>query len=309
MEEYPNNQIDFERAFNTEEACAEYLIRIRWHEGYKCPRCNHNHAWLTKNKLYKCSSCGFKTSITAGTIFQDTRKPLQLWFRAMWYVVGQKNGISAKGVQRILGFTRYETVWLWMHKLRRAMVRPGRDKLSGLVEVDEVFIGGVHKGKRGRGSEGKTLVLIAVEDKGKHIGRIRLNQIKDASSSSIMVAIRESIDTGSTIRTDGWRSYSSLAREKYNHIVARKTESVGDNLLPLVNRVSSLLKRWLGGTHQGAVEFKHLDYYLDEYTFRFNRRTSKKRGKLFYRLMQQATAIAPVKNIDIYQKKIIKQPV
>jgi transposase-like protein len=299
MELYPVNLIEFEQQFSTEEACLSYVARLRWPDGFLCPRCQHNKYWFTNRKLYHCAACDHETSITAGTIFQDTRKPLQLWFRVIWHVISQKNGVSAKGLQRVLGFNRYETIWVWLHKLRSAMVRPGRDRLSGIVEVDETYIGGERKGKRGRGAAGKSLVVIAVEDKGNHIGRIRLKRVPNASSDSLIGAVKDSIEPGSVVRTDGWSGYRPLTTEGFDHVVMRKSEDVGENLLPLVNREAALLKRWLLGTHQGAVRPSHLDYYLDEYTFRFNRRKSNYRGKLFYRLVQQAVVVDPLTKIEI----------
>jgi transposase-like protein len=299
MDEYPQTLMEFEQQFFSEKACEDYIIRLRWPNGFRCPQCQYEKAWLTKRKLFHCARCGHDTSIIAGTIFQDTRKPLQIWFRAMWYIVTQKNGVSAKGLQRVLGFQRYETIWIWLHKLRTAMVRPGRDHLSGIVEVDETYIGGKKPGKRGRGAAGKSLVLIAAEDKDNHIGRIRLHRIADASAKSLIPAIQKSITSGSIVRTDGWQGYSKVSKEGYEHVVIRQSASIGDNLLPLVNRVASLLKRWLQGTHQGAVMASHLDYYLDEYTFRFNRRTSKSRGKLFFRLVQQAVTVPPIYGKEI----------
>jgi transposase-like protein len=212
----------------------------------------------------------------------------------MWYVTSQKQGMSALGLKRVLGLGSYETAWAWLHKLRRAMVRPGRDRLSGTVEVDEIYIGGVKKGKRGRGADGKALVLIAAQQDGRRIGRIRLLRLNDASSDNLIPAIRACVEPGSVVRTDGWNGYLPLESEGYVHNVVRKSADIGDNLLPRANRVASLLKRWLTGTHQGAVRMSHLEYYLDEYTFRFNRRTSKSRGKLFYRLVQQAVVREPV---------------
>lgn len=301
-EDYPKTILEFEERFATEDACREYLIQLRWPDGFRCPRCGHDQAWLSKRDLYRCRQCDLQTSVTAGTIFQDTRKPLRLWFRAIWYVVGQKNGVSALGLQRVLGLGSYRTAWIWLHKLRCAMVRPGRDQLSGTVEVDETYIGGARPGKRGRGAAGKTLVVIAVEDKGNHIGRIRLTRVEDATAKSLGAAVKGSVATGSIVRTDGWSGYSGLAPAKYAHTVARQEFNVGDNLLPLAHRVASLLKRWIQGTHQGAVQPSHLDYYLDEFTFRFNRRTSRSRGKLFYRLVQQGVTIEPVTGLDIRGK-------
>ena len=174
------------------------------------------------------------------------------------------------------------------------MVRPGRDRLAGVVEVDETYIGGERPGKRGRGAEGKALVLIAAQMDGKRIGRIRLRRVRDASGASLNPAVQEAVEPGSVIRTDGWGGYNNLEQLGYVREIVRKDADVGDNLLPCCNRVASLLKRWLLGTHQGAVSHEHLDYYLDEYTFRFNRRNSRYRGKLFYRLIQQAVVIEPV---------------
>lgn len=299
MEDYPRTVLEFEQRFATEQACRDYLAELRWPDGYSCPRCSHSKAWIMKRDLYWCRQCNYQVSVTAGTIFQDRRKPLRLWFRAIWYVVNQKNGVSALGLQRVLGLGSYRTAWTWLHKLRRAMVRPGRDRLSGIIEVDETYIGGQKPGKRGRGAAGKTLVLVAVEDKGEHLGRIRLHRVADASAGSLIPPVEDSVEKGSLIRTDGWRGYAPLSSKGYKHTVVRQEAEVGKNLLPLVNRVVGLLKRWLQGTHQGAPRASHLDYYLDEFTFRFNRRTSRSRGKLFYRLVQQAVAIPPSTADDI----------
>jgi transposase-like protein len=299
MEEHMSTVLEFEERFKSEKACLEYLTQIRWPDGFCCPRCGHEKAWITKRGLYRCQLCDTQTSVTAGTIFHDRRKPLMLWFRAIWYVVNQKNGVSALGLKKILGLGSYRTAWTWLHKLRTAMVRPGRDRLSGMVEVDETYIGGKKPGKQGRGAAGKSLVLVAVEDKGKHFGRIRLSRVADASKESLIPAVQKSVEKGSLVRTDGWSGYKQLSSVGYKHSVARNSTDVGDNLLPLASRVAALLKSWLQGTHQGAVHPSHLDYYLDEFTFRFNRRTSRSRGKLFYRLVQQAVAIPPVTGQDI----------
>ena len=217
----------------------------------------------------------------------------------MWYVTNQKSGVSALGLQRVLGLGSYHTAWSWLHKLRRAMVRAGRDRLTGIVEVDEVFIGGERSGKRGRGAEGKTLVIIAAQEDGKRIGRIRLHRVADAAGASLEPAVWSMVEPGSTVRTDGWGGYNGLTELGYQHKVVQKDAHLGENLLPLVNLVASLLKRWLLGTHQGGVQHSHLDYYLDEYTFRFNRRTSNSRGLLFYRLISQAIDLGPVFGNDL----------
>jgi transposase-like protein len=240
-----------------------------------------------------CAGCSYEVSVTAGTIFQDTRLPLTLWFRAIWWVTSQKTGASALGLQRLLGLGSYRTAWSWLHKLRRAMVRPGRDRLTGRVEVDETYLGGEKPGKRGRGAAGKVLIVVAAQEDGTGIGRIRMRRIKDASAGSLHPFVAEAIQPGSVVRTDGWEGYNGVEQNGYIHAVTiRKRAASG--LMPRVHRVVALLKRWLLGTHQGAVSPAHLDYYLDEFTFRFNRRTSRSRGKLFYRLVQQAAAVEPV---------------
>ena len=227
--------MELERRFSCEEACRQYLFELRWPEGFCCPRCGHHVAWHMSRDLYLCAGCRLQVSVTAGTIFQDTRKPLTLWFRAMWYVTSQKIGVSALGLQRVLGLGSYRTAWTWLHKLRRAMVRPGRDRLSGTVEVDEIYVGGVKKGKRGRGADGKALVLVTAQQDGRRIGRIRLQRLADASSSSLIPAVKNCVEPGTVVRTDGWKAYLPLPSENYVHSVIRKTADIGDNLLPLVN--------------------------------------------------------------------------
>ena len=294
MECYPADMIDLMDMFPTEEACLDYLMLIRWPDGYRCSRCDSGSYWKKSRGLFHCRGCGYEGSVTRGTLFQDTRKPLRLWFQAIWYVVNQKNGVSALGLQKALGLGSYHTAWEWLHKLRRAMVRPGRDRLSGVVEMDETFIGGERSGKRGRGAEGKTLVLIAAENVGRGIGRIRLSPIPDASAESIKNATLQMVEPGSTIHSDGWDSYNLLAKHGYTHTPVTHSQSASGDATPLTHRVASLLKRWWLGTHQGAISHEHLAYYLDEFTFRFNRRTSRSRGKLFYRLIEQALQTEPV---------------
>jgi transposase-like protein len=282
--------------FSTEEDCRAYLARLRWPDGFRCPRCGGMETWPIRAVLLQCTSCKYQSSITAGTIFQDTRTPLTVWFRAMWWVTTQKNGASALGLQRILGLRSYETAWTWLHKFRRAMIRPGRELLSGRVEVDECYIGSPEDQLRGRGNVDKTLVVVAAQEDGKGIGRIRFRQIPDGSAATLNLFIQESIAPGSVIHTDGWKGYNSVGSLGYTHevTVLKGKKEAASELLPRVHLVISLLKRWLVGTHQGAVSHKHLDYYLDEFTFRFNRRRSRNRGKLFYRLVQQSVAIEPV---------------
>lgn len=284
---YPHNLDELERRFASEDACREYLAKLRWPEGFCCPRCNGGEVWHMNGGLLRCRSCGYKQSLTAGTIFEGTRKPLLMWFRAIWWVVGQKNGASAKGIQQTLELGSYQTAWTWLHKLRRAMVRPGRDRLHGLIEMDETYVGGEKPGKRGRGALGKAIVAVAVEDLGKKkgIGRIRLAVVPDASQDSLAAFAAQTVEPGSSIRTDDWSGYVSLPTDGFSRII------VPSHDLKIAHLVISLLKRWLGGTLQGAASHQHLEYYLDEFTFRFNRRRSTHRGLLFFRLLQNAVSL------------------
>ena len=292
-EDYPRNLPEFDARFASEEACREYLAKLRWPQGFRCPRCQGREAWTTQRNLLVCRACQHQLSLTAGTAFEGTRKPLALWFKAMWWVTTQKNGASALGLQRVLGLGTYYTAWTWLHKLRRAMVRPGRDRLSGRVEVDETYLGGLEEGVRGRETKKKALVIVAAQEDGKRIGRIRLRRIPDASRASLHGFIRDAVEPGSVVHTDGWESYAGLTEYRHEVTILKGRAESAAELLPRVHRVISLLKRRLLGTHQGAVSPEHLDYYLAEFTFRFNRRGSQSRGKLFYRLLQQAVAIEP----------------
>ncbi|MCJ7544795.1 MAG: IS1595 family transposase [Phycisphaerae bacterium] len=298
-EDYPHNLLEFERRFSSEEACLEYLRKLRWPEGFLCPRCGARQAWLTKRNLLVCAGCQHQVSLTSGTIFQDTRKPLGVWFRAMWWVTTQKNGASALGLQRELGLGTYWTAWTWLHKLRRAMIRPGRDRLKGTVEVDETYWGGREEGVVGRLTHAKALILIAAQRDGKRIGRIRLARIPELTRKTAHGFIGQAVEPGSVVITDGLNVYEGLDGYEHRAVVLKRQAQDASVLLPGVHRVASLLKRWLMGTHQGAVRHEHLDYYLDEFTFRFNRRTSGSRGKLFYRLVQQAASIEPVPYKDL----------
>ena len=308
MQEYPQTILEFRERFATEQACKDYLAALRWPDGFVCPQCEQKQAWEMQRGLYWCRNCDYQASVTAGTLFHDSHKPLRLWFEAMWYVTNQKSGVSALGLQRVLGLGSYHTAWNWLHKLRRAMVRPGRDRLTGVVEVDEIFIGGEKPGKRGRGAAGKALVVVAAQEDGKRIGRLRLRRVADAAGESLEPAVWEMVEPGSTVRTDGWRGYNRLTELGYQHRVVQKHADLGENLLPLVNLIASLVKRWLLGTHQGAVQHSHLDYYLDEYTFRFNRRTSKSRGLLFYRLLDQAIDLGPVLESQLKARESDQKP-
>jgi transposase-like protein len=296
MGAFPKTLLEFDERFGTEQACRDYVFRLRWPEGFRCPRCGHDKTYSTGRLQIECRRCAYQVSIIAGTIFQGSRSPLRLWFRAMWLVVSQKTGASALNLQRVLGLGGYQTAWTWLHKLRRAMVRPGRDRLDGRVEVDETFWGSPDKEARGRRAGKKALIAIAAEEDGEGIGRIRMRRIPNASAQSLERFMQESIEPGSVVHTDGWEGYGTWVDKDYRHevtVLKGKPLGAASELLPRVHRVASLLKRWLMGTHQGAISQEHLDYYLDEFTFRFNRRSSKSRGLLFFRLLEQAVAVQP----------------
>jgi transposase-like protein/ribosomal protein L37AE/L43A len=301
LEDYPRSLLDrslldLEQRFASEKQCHEYLSALRWPQGVICPHCGGRKVWAMQGSRWLCSGCRHQIRATAGTIFQDTHQSLRVWLRLIWQLTSQKSGASALGLQRVLGLGSYQTAWTMLHKLRRAMVRPGRDRLSGRVEVDETQIGSATPGRSGRGSPSKTLVIIAAQEVGRGIGRIRMARIPDGGGPSVQAFILNAIELKSHVHTDGWKSYYGLKALGYEHQISKldgQRPEAAAQMLPRVHLVASLLKRWLLGTHQGAINPKHLDYYLDEFTFRFNRRNSASRGKLFYRLVEQATQMPP----------------
>lgn len=290
--DYPRTFRELEAWFPDDGACLDYLAALRWPGGFVCGRCGGARAWQLSRGLWRCASCRSETSVTAGTIFAATRLPLKTWFAAVWYVTNQKLGVSALGLQRALGLGSYETAWAVLHKLRRAMVRPGRDRLAGELEVDETCVGAALR-NWGRGG-GKTIVAIAVEAlPGGACGRARLARIPNVGGPVLTGFVSDVAEPGSLVATDHWQGYAGLAAAGFVHR-ATSIAASGDPAhvaMPRAHRVASLLKRWLLGTHQGAVRRQHLDYYLDEFTFRFNRRRSRHRGLLFYRLLEQAVQI------------------
>ena len=281
--------MEFTRRFVTDEACAAYLAGVRWPDGFVCPACHARKGWATKRGTHFCATCERQTSLTAGTILHQSHMPLRSWFLGMWLMCTQKTGLSAKGLERELGFGSYQTAWLMLQKLRQAMVRIGRDTLTGTVEADETYIGGEESGVMGRQLVGKALVAIAVEVDGKKVGRIRLRHVPDASGQSLVGFIEDCVTKGATVHTDDWNGYNGVKAAGYIH---RVTPIQGDpqraiRYFPHVHLVASLVKRWLAATHQGKVTGKHLQGYLDEYVFRFNRRRSGDVGRIFHRLAEQ----------------------
>lgn len=292
---YPKTFEEFLDWFQTEEDCERYLEWVRWPDGFACPRCGKRKAWRTDRGLWHCSGCHLQTSVTVGTVFEDTRKPLRLWFHVMWLMMAQKTGLSARNLCDAYGFGSYQTAWGWLQKLRSVMIRSGRERLTGRVEMDETYIGGQKEGARGRGAEGKTLVLVAVEGNATKLGRVRFRCVHAANAAGIEPFVRDYVEPGTVVVTDGLPAYSGLNAAGFDHrphVVAQHRDTARQQL-DHVHLVISLLKRWLVGTHQGAVAPSHLQAYLDEFAFRFNRRLSSHRGKLFHRLIQQATTIRP----------------
>lgn len=306
--DYPNNWNQFIDWFHNDDACRNYIYKIRWPDGFICPRCYANKTpYKLKNGTLKCAVCRKETSVTANTIFDKTRISLKDWFGAVWYITNQKNGVSALGIQRLLDLGSYQTSWTLLHKLRSAMVNPERGKLSGLVEVDETFIGGIvpRKSIKNHRNKRKIVVLIAIELlEPKGFGRVRLRHVTSATKENINQFILDVVKPESVIYSDGSPAYNCAKENGFDH---QRTVHLGSDIaahitMPGVHRVASLLKRWLLGAYQGAIQEKQLEYYLDEFTFRFNRRKSKSRGLLFYRLLEQAIITAPITYEDIKRR-------
>ena len=309
MVTYPRSVAELEARFLREADCREFLAELRWSNGFQCPTCESGKAWVTERGLRMCRGCGRQVSVTAGTVFHGTRVPLRTWFRAAWWIVSQKNGASALGLQRTLGLPSYQTAWHLLHRLRRAMVRADRTQLEGPVEVDETFVGGFHPGTRGRSLLRKALVVIAVESRGRRTGRVRLRKAADSSGRSLAGFVSETVAAGSHVITDGLQSYASLTSRGFRHEARNQSASTSDeDLLPHVHRIASLLKRWLLGTHQGGVDREHLDAYLEEFGFRYNRRTSRSRGLLFMRLLENAVRVGPLPYESLVSRRTGRGP-
>ena len=309
-EDFPNSEIEFDQRFSNTEACYEYLARIKWPDGYTCEKCGHKAYWLSSNNIYICKRCEHQISLTAGTIMHGTKKPITYWFKAMWWFTTRKSGVNAVNLQELLGLGSYHTAWSWLQKLRRCTVRKDREKLSGHVEVDEFFIGGKKAGKRGRGAEGKTIVLVAIErytaqdpetlNSYWQIGRVRLQVSLDCSAYSLETFINHNIETGSMVVTDKLNSYRPALNQEYHHIPVEPAHQRGpESGLYGVHLIASLVKRLIRGTFQGRLEPKYLQNYLDEYVFRFNRRKSRSIGKKFMRIVQQVIKSCNIRKKDI----------
>lgn len=300
--DYPHTYRGFVEMFPDDSACEAYLAKLRWPQGFICPACNADVVpWQASRGRLACPRCRHFTTVSAGTIFDKTRTPLTTWFEAAWHVSTAKNGMSAKTLERTLG-TKYRVAWTMLQRFRVAMVDSERKQLTGTVEVDETLIGGAKQGgKRGRGAV-KSIVVIAVEIKEpKGFGRVRMRHVPDASGASLVPFVCDVTTPGSIVCTDGWSGYNELESKEFNRNITVISSS-GDPAhvsMPGVHRVASLLKRWILGTHQGSIVPEHLQSYLEEFTFRFNRRTSRSRGLVFRRLLERAVSTGPVTECDV----------
>lgn len=303
---YPRSAGEFGAWFGADADCLDYLEWLRWPDGFVCPVCAQPGGWRMADGTFRCGGCKARVSATAGTIFDKTRTPLTVWFTAAWLLATQKDGVSAQSLQRALEISSYQTAWAMLHRLRSVLVRPGRERLAGRVEVDETFIGGEEPGLRGGRQRGKkTLVGVVVEvHEPRGFGRCRMRVLADASAASLQPFVADHVEPGATLITDGWPGYAGIeglgyVRERHSQRAARLRGDDPYGLLPGVHRIASLAKRWLLGTHQGSVDAAHLQAYLDEFVFRFNRRTSRSRGLVFHRVLELAVGHEPVRYRDL----------
>jgi transposase-like protein len=297
---------EFQAWFRTDADCLDYLEWLRWPGGFACSGCGDHRGWRLGDGRFMCSACSGRTSVTAGTIFDRTRTPLTVWFTACWLFATGKDGISALSLKRTLEIGSYQTTWAMLHRLRSVLVRPGRERLAGVVEADETYIGGLESGLPGGRARGKKVLTgIAVEIREpRGYGRCRMLPLADASAASLHAFVKDHVEPGTRVITDGWQGYRGL--EKLGYIHERRSQRAAQargedpgELLPAVHRVASLAKRWLLGTHHGSVDDAHLPSYLNEFVFRFNRRRSRSRGMVFYRVLQLAVAHDPVRYHDL----------
>ncbi len=289
--DYPRNLREFDRLFAHKDACLHFLEKVRWASDFACQRCGSSEYWTLSTGLRRCRKCRFKNSVKTGTIFESSRLPLKMWFYAIWWITAQKTGVSALDLQKDIGLGSYRSAWLLLHKIRNAMVQADRSPLLGDVEIDLVELGAAEK----------QLVAIAAEFSGlKRIGRVRIERIRDVHSWSLESFLAANVVRGSTIFTNGSCGGGELARIGYRHQPRRADR---EQILPRVNNVAELLRRWLKGTLHGRLDPKHLSSYLEEFEFRFNRRTAKARGILFQRVMENAVLVQPAPYRKIVSRK------
>lgn len=300
LPEAPTNLREFNALFPDEAACRRYLYNLRWPDGFVCPRCSSTTAYPMPDYGRIACGNGHQVTLTSGTVMHRTKQPLLLWFHAAFLISTLTPGISALQFQREMGLPSYETAFHMLHKLRSALVAPAREPLRGEVEVDEAFFGGVEPGVSGRQTESKAIVVVGVEllrytEEVKHrsgeieivnrvkAGRVRMNAIPDARACTLVPWVKTNVLKGAIVRTDGWGAYKGLAALGYDHRPTVQDKSDPDSFMPMVHLIISNAKTWLMGTHHGAVAKKHLQAYLNEYVFRFNRRWW--RGPAFLRAL------------------------
>ena len=288
--EYPKDYRDLIKRFGTQDACLDYIASIRWKDGFVCSTCGAKEFWRTKRLLWMCSKCETESRVLAGTLFQDTKLPLNLWFQIIWWFMGPKNGASALTLQENFGIGSYRTAWKILGKLRSCAVLPLRSQLTGDVEVDQAFLGGVN---------GKEIILIAVEKRGAASGRIRLKHVKTEKAKEVQGFIIEVVALGSKIISDRHKSYPTIVEKGYSREAMKKpysweqVDGDDDRLLPRVGRVAAHMKRWYLGTYHGGMKITEIQPYLDEFVFRYNRRTSGSRGLVFHRMVEAAVNSKP----------------
>jgi transposase-like protein len=284
--DFPKTATEFEKRFATEEGCRAYWIKARWGGKPACARCGSTYVWpIRGGTTFECRECDHQTSLTSGTLLEKTHKPLKMWFRAVFEISTRRTGISAKDLQRIMGFGSYKTAWAWLHKLRSALVRPEREPLGPFVQMDEALVGG-------KGGPHKELVLVAAEAD----GRVRLAHAETNDKATLRRFADGQIAPDARVVTDGLASYDSdsLGKRPYERIVQTKAERREGDALQVCHWTISLLKRWLLGTHAGAVGPKHLQSYLDEFAFRHNRRKTNGVGRIAARVIEQLVARQPL---------------
>lgn len=301
--DYPATFGDFSAWFRTDIDCLDYLRWVRWPDGFRCPWCA-SEGWLLSDGRYECGACHRRTSVTAGTIFDSTRTPMTVWFHAVWLFATSKDGISAMALRRQLEIGSHQTAWMMLSRLRVASAGHDLDKLSGEVEVDETFFGGATPGQRGRAHGAKLLIAIAVERLPTGgFGRCRMSIIDNAGAYCLRRFLIDNVEPGSTIVTDGWVSYPGACQGLYTHQPHITPAAMAPIFLPGVHRVASLFKRWMLGTHQGSAGWDHLELYLHEFVFRFNRRHSRRRGLVFLRILERGIDHEQVCYKDVIKNK------
>lgn len=307
MSDLPRTLHDFEAQFASEQACVEYMRKKKWPNGFSCSKCGGEASWRV-GRVDECAACGHQESVTAGTMFHRTHKPLRLWFRAISLWVASKRGLSAKELSWQLG-VHYETAWTWCHKFRACVgVAFGTERLKGVVELDETYVGGTDdKAHKGRSLAGrKALVGGAVEVREDAMGRVRLEQLRAADADNLEEFAVRNIEQEAVARTDGLSAYAGLPDVGIAHQrnVIGKAPKLATKLLPHIHKVFSLFKRTVLGTFHGSVSHKHLPAYLDEFEFRFNRRNSGSRWLLFDRILTVAPRVLPPTMAQLTQQVV-----